>query len=328
MTANPYDITQLALSHSSRALFHSCPRKLEFKKFYLRGARDQSFDADVGTCIHSGFQEFLRTGDEELGIYAMMVDYPYELFHTRTTNKGKSLEACYAVLNTMMSGYQTSDYELAKVHCLDGQVRPAIEVPFEIRILDFSLNGKFNENGTPEIPVIYTGFIDCVFWSRFFERFKAVDVKTHKNHVNDLTLKYKYDGQVLPYSFVLEAIQGRPVDTFDVEYLSCYIDIENPRVEPYVFSKSQQDVVDWMQGFYDDLIRIQRYFLQGWFPRIEKGDSCMAFNRPCEFADDCEFRNIEELKRGFLMGQQGVETLLTHRGEWNPWISIGVRFGE
>lgn len=315
-----YDIKSLAISHSSRSMGRSCWRKFEMRKFYLHEGRDKTFAADVGTCLHTGYQTWLKTHDQDEAVIDMMLDYPVEDFFDDTKNRDRTIEACYATLMNMIAVDQMKNYELATIKALDGKEYPAIEVPFEIELVDFKLDN--------DVPVSYTGWIDAILYDRSRDMYMVVDVKTHRQNYDDLTAKYEYDEQCLPYGLVLENILGRPVGEFEVYYFSCYIDLLKPKAQFYPFIKTRDMIFDWAQGLYYDLRQLRQFYETGWFPRATSGDTCFAYGRPCQFFNECVYRDHEVLKQIVTEKNSKVAPAENRRGEWNPWIKIPLKFGE
>lgn len=328
--SNPYyDIKELAISHSSRALFNSCARKLEFRKFYKHnGNRDSAFAADVGTALHAGFQDYLVHGDREKAIFEMMIHYPVELYWQSSGNKARSLEACYAALTALMNSDFAREYDLIEILCLDGQTRPAVEVAFEIAFQDFSLNGDFNEDGTPEIPVRFIGYIDAIFSHRRTKKMMTSDLKTHRITAHDLEPKYFFDEQCVPYGLALEHALGHSVDEFTINYLSQYVDVMNPQLTPYTITKTKDMVSDWAQGMFYDLSQMRHFYESGWFPRSTTGDTCFAYQKPCQFYEVCHLRDHEKLKQIFTPNGSGIimPERIGRDEEWNPWIRVPLAF--
>lgn len=320
MTNQFYDIKEFSTSHSSRALFESCPRKLEMRKFYGSDARETSHAADVGTCLHTGYQNWLQTHDEEQAVVAMMLDYPVESYFDETKNRDRSIEACYITLMNMISVDKMKNYQLATVKGLDGLEHPAIEVPFEIEVQNFKLGG--------EVPITYRGWIDAILYDPFRDMYMVVDVKTHRQHADDLSAKYQFDEQCLPYGLVLENILGHKVDTFEVYYFSCFIDLLKPRANFYDFQKTYAEVYDWAQGFYYHLRQVDQFYRTGWFPRSTTGDTCFAYGKPCRFLSECAYRDHSILKQLIVAEKASHTPTDNRRGEWNPWIRIALNFGD
>lgn len=274
-------LKELRLSYSSLTTYETCARKLEFKKFYSIPGENVSLAGEVGHALHDGWQDYIIHGDREHAIGAMMLSYPIHL--NDDPSHDRSLEACYATLNAMIDSTQLLEYEVAEIHCLDGQIRKGVEVPFRIDIKNFSLSDD------EYIPVYFVGFIDLILRHRIDGTFTTTDIKTHRLKPHDLTAKYMYDDQCIPYGLVLERALGQEIESFFTRYYSVYVDIQKPHCKLYKFPKNKNDIHDWARGFYIHLQNIKTYYQLGWFPR--NGNSCMSWNRPCEFFDTCNSRD-------------------------------------
>lgn len=221
-------INSLRLSESSRNVLRSCPRKLEFRKFYMHSRRDESLPAGAGTALHAAYQNWLVHKDFELACWQLLLHYPFKFEHNPM--KDRSVQACYATLKAMTEFSQYGQYELAYIN-VNGENRPGIEVPFQINIANFSLDdSRF-------VPVTYVGFIDVVFYDIITGDFVVLDIKTHRNNMDDITAVYKFQDQCLPYAMVLERALNHPIDMLDVRYMSCYIDTLEPQIRDYSFIK-------------------------------------------------------------------------------------------
>lgn len=309
---NEYPIDKIILSHSSRSTFRSCARKFEFFKFYTAMVESEDdFPAQVGTALHRGFQTWLQTQDEDAALFEMALAYPHDLEYS-DKNGQRSLEACVHTLQMMMDSHLIQPYEIAKIVCGDGVTRDAIEVPFAIKIV-----------GAPsELPIWYVGFIDCILFNRIEQKYVVVDIKSTRQHLIDFEPRYRYDEQCIPYGIVLEHALGHEISEIDVAYLSCYIDLETPKINLYNFTRDQDAVHDWLRGLCEDVDRICRYHRTKWFPRTTDGQVCISWNRPCAFTDVCYERNVSVLKRMLTFSPREG---LFHTGQ-EPWISVELGY--
>jgi hypothetical protein len=201
------------------------------------------------------------------------------------------------------------EWRIAEIKKPDGEVAPAIEVPFELRIKGITLpDGR---------GIAFTGFVDAYMRNVMDDRFGTFDIKTHRRYTKDATAKYKYDSQQVPYGIGLEHIQGKHIESFDVQYLDCFVDLAEPRVEVYEFNKSATDVEEWLVNTVMAAQTIQRYMQMDYFPRVANG--CEAWNRPCYYLNVCHLRDRKTLETWFLEGQEpAVESLPV------PWIVADI----
>lgn len=284
----------LRVSYSSLNTFDSCARKFEFNKLYPRRPRDfDAFAADVGSSLHAGYQDFLVNQDPDKAVWEMMQAYPYSL-EFQQTKDDRSFEATLSTLEEMIESAAIYDYEVAQILCPDGVVRPAIEVPFEIRLKGITLpDGR---------GIAYTGFIDAIMRNVVNGLYQTLDIKTHRRHLHDATAKYKFDAQQVPYGIIVDHVAGQVQDSFNVLYLDCYVDLLEPRVQKYPFTKYREDLEDWLLGIVFKAQAIQRYMEMDHFPRTQGG--CLFYNKPCYFLDVCETRSRPDIMDWLLMGEE------------------------
>lgn len=320
-----YSIDRLYLSHSSRRLLHSCARKFEFRKMFKHPAKDRGLAAEMGKALHAGVQEFLISKDENKAIWKYIVNYPIDMCQNPMDKY--SLEAGYNTLMTIINSTPLLEYELVTVNCHDGVIRPAIEVPFEITLDGFILSPSL------PIPVSYCGYIDVIFYSKTTNEFVVLDIKTVGKIDQDLSPKYAFSEQCLPYALVLNYMQGKQINGFAIKYLVCRVDIMESSTQIHTFNKSQQDVEDWFRGLLVDLANLRMFVEMGWFPRDGGGDSCFSFNRRCLYYDLCESRDnnaIQEIifqegdKQKLEMAQVEQGENKTLKSEFDPWVKFGI----
>lgn len=301
---------KLRLSNSSLGLFHSCERKLEFRKFYENASRDDSVAGNVGTALHRGTQHFLEHRDQEAAIFEMMLSYPIGLAD-KFNEKQRTLEACYATQMKIFDYDKLYDYQLSKVVANDGVTRVAVEVPFEINFKNFLLLGK--------IPVSYIGYIDLLLYQIATQEHIVVDIKTHRNYqLEDRTAVYNFDPQCLPYAIVLEKMLGMPIEHLTVKYLDVFVDIREPKVSFYTFEKHKDMIQDWARSIYLDLKQIDLFLQMGWFPR--RHTACVNFMKNvCRFYNACEYRDPEEVKLWMKQNQ-----IPTAEKPFVPWVELDL----
>lgn len=314
-----YPLQHLVLSHSTSSSYRSCARKLEFRKFY--GEEKQELDefgnpvdnyaADCGKALHEGYQDFLVHQNQERATLAFMMKFPVMAEAFQETSY-RSMEACYATLLAMFNHEVSSRYELVQIKLKDGSIKPAVEVPYVIEFVDSPM----------AIPVYHVGLIDCILFDKVGQRYIVVDIKTHRDNTTDLSLRYEFDEQTVPYGIILEHILGHQIADFTVAYLSCYIDLLEPKIRLYDFIKTQDHVRDWLIGQCLDIKNIDFYMRNQWFPRAINGQTCMAFRKRCAHADICGYREPKVL--GMMIKGEPRESLF-HDGK-EPWITVKIPY--
>lgn len=317
-------MAHLLLSHSSQKLGHACWRRFQFRKLFEHGRRETSLAAARGSALHRGMQTYLMTRDEDAAVVAFMLAYPIHM--CQDPGHPDSLEACYQTLMAMINSMAIVQYELATVRCLDGEVRQAIEVPFEIVLEGYNLAGE----GESEYTVSYIGYIDAIFYDTFTGEYAVVDIKTTQRKNMNPEAQYLFSEQCIPYGLVLEYMQGHPIKSFDVKYLSCQVDLLDPNCQLHSYPKTADDIEDWYRGLLVDLANIRMFLSMDWFPRTGGGTSCMSWNRRCEFFDLCSVRDkaiVQKILKAETEAAAADEATQSKLGreEFKPWVRFNVK---
>lgn len=322
----------LRISHSSRTTLGTCKRKFWFRKFYPNSRNkiwSDNIKAELGKALHHGYQTFLVNSDmpmderEELAIWEYMKKYPIEL--CANPHNYSSLETGYATLMEMIHTNTMLDYEIAKIKCIDGVERYAIEVPFEIVLEGFELPGG--------VTVSLTGFIDAIFFNSSIGTYHVLDVKTSGRTAKDgdFSPLYMFNEQCVSYGFVLEYIQQQLIEKFEVIYLHCKVDMKEPKALRYNFYKQQEDIQNWYNGLILDLMNLKTYMEMQWFPRDPTGQSCFAYGNKCEYFDLCGHSDAaiekllgpdEETAAAKLAADEATESKTGL--EFTPWVKFAI----
>lgn len=328
-------IEPLRLSYSSLGTFAGCARKFEFDKLYAASrGRESGYAAEVGKALHAGYQRFLVDGDEEQAIFEFLLAFPYEL-EFEQENDYRSFEASLMTLEAMMEANNLGEYELAKIKRpntaaeraageSEGRVVPAIEVPFEIHLVGITVPHRVLDSygqRTGEIverPVSIIGYIDALMFHKVTGAYKTLDIKTNRDTVKDATAKYKFDAQQVPYGMVLSQISEGQIEQFGVLYLDCYVDLLEPRIRDYEFTKTAEDIQEWCVNKMLDVGRLKQMMAMDFFPRTEHG--CMFYRSPCRHLDYCESRDHQAITNFRLMGMEAVDD----KEPFEPWISVAI----
>lgn len=314
-----YPIEMLVLSHSSRESFRSCARKLEFRQFFgeNRSREEDNFAGSVGNALHRGLATWLTTYDEIKSIMSVLKSYPYDQEFLLPYNSDRSVEACIATMDSLFQSGLLLSYEIAKIKLSDGRIVDCVEVPFAIQI-----------TGTPlSIPVWFVGIIDCILYDRVHDRYVVVDLKTTRQRLNDMAVRFEFDEQIVPYGIILEHALGREIEELDIAYFSVFIDLLKPQPQMFPVKKTHEYVRDWHRGLCDDIDRIAKYYNQAWFPRATGGNTCLSYNKRCHFYDECHFRDHAVLRETI----QGEPRRTLFRPDKDgkvvePWITTSLPY--
>jgi ATP-dependent helicase/DNAse subunit B len=299
----------LRLSYSSLNVFSSCARKFEFDKLYPKPPRvfEDNYAADVGSALHAGYQHYLATHDRDESVWAFMEAFPFA-DEWNQQNDYRSAEAALATLEEMFDSAKMVEYELARIRrpntvaeaaagLTGGVVVPAVEVPFEIRFPGLEIKPCPALPEGADIAVI--GYIDAIMQNQIHGLYRTLDIKTSRMKLNDATGKFKYDAQQVPYGIVVEHIAQGEIESFEVLYLDCYIDILEPTVQLYPFIKTHHDLQDWATNKLIQFRQLAGFAESDYFPRTDGG--CLFYNKPCRYLEPCASRDREGLTSYFNM---------------------------
>lgn len=305
----------LMISDSSMGLLEYCKRKFEFTKLYElpRDNEDNKGHMAVGHAMHKGWQTWMVTKDQDAAVWEMMKAHPLTVI--TQADDVKSLEACYTTLKTAMNSISMMEYQIAEIKCIDGVVRPAVEVEFEIWLEGVYILGR---------PVVFIGFIDVILYNLITEVFTVVDVKSldfHKRNLNFIG-EYLFKSQTLAYGLVLQHISQKSLLDFNVIYLAMIIDLVDPEVKPIQLNKNARDVQDWYTGLYFKMKELKEFSERDWFPRREGG--CNSWGRPCYYMGVCQSRNKAEIQQYFMSALEAKQPAKKR----NPWLRLVLKMPE
>ena len=299
----------LQISYSSGGTADSCMRKFEFRKIYPRRKQAQdSLPAAVGQALHAGYQTYLATQSEDKAYWSLLETYPYELEYTAYDDK-RSLEAAVSTLDKMLAYGNMDEWELLQIQKPDGVIVPATEVPFELILKGIELpDGR-------GISVI--GFMDAAMRSLVTGAKRTLDIKTHRSTLQNADPKYRFDNQQTPYGVVIQHVTQEPCDEFEVLYLDCFVDLQQPRVKLYEYRRDSTDVQEWLANTVLRAQRIQRAMQMDYFPRTDNG--CLSFNQACPYLEICQTRDKEAILEYMLMGEEPAAPEV-----FEPWIQAEI----
>lgn len=254
------------LSHSSRCLLHSCPRKYQLRKIASRPYEDDpstSCTLNYGTIFGLGIQCVMERQSEQQVILAMFLAWQCDLL---LSNEKQNKSFWLAVLAVQKFAAMVAEGYLDEYELMYHEGKPACELGFKVTLPDgFS----------------YRGFVDIVLRNKVTGALMILEVKTTSaNYVNAAT--YKNSGQAIGYSIVLDVV-APDASSYDVTYLVYFTKLE--KFETMTFPKSYTQRAQWIQEVLLDAEIIRRYEDIGVYPA--HGESCVSFGRECEFFSVC-----------------------------------------
>ena len=262
--------------------------------------------ANIGTFLHEVLATWLRTGDRAAAFAHLVTHYPVDTYKKYSPNDGRSLEACYSTLLSVMEHPIWERLELASVY-VGGEHRKAIEVPFEIH-LGVSIGN---------LPLSFIGYIDFIFWDSYLQSYVILDLKTTRIDLAKQQAKFKFDEQMLPYALILDTVLGQQLKRAEVTYLHTYIDVLAPDIQPLTYTKTDKDVREWAHSLYILYVELDLFYKHRWFPR--RGEACAGYGI-CQFTQHCESRDTEYLSTYFQESGYVAETRPFH-----PWFTATVK---
>lgn len=270
------------LSHSGLATFNSCPKKFAFRKMIVNFNEDrgESDAASVGTALHEGIQEYMRSRDELRAIEKMVLHHPIQLKDSAKSHE-YSVEASITTMRHVFYESELPKYELA-TFSKNGVEIPATEVAFlvvvELEHLVFHLRG----------------FIDLVLQTQFGDGFFAVDIKTiTAQSAGHMEAKYKWDWQATSYGIPLNALLGNH-PSFRTGIFGVVQSDRSPSTMFPNYLRTNVDIDDYQHYLVDSCRRIQEYWKADRFPRGP--GSCIAFSRVCPYHGVCGPHSLRDMQ--------------------------------
>lgn len=277
LPAGTADPRLLRISYSSLLDLHACPRYYQLKKLQAEKAEEDissSITFAYGHAMGEGIQQYLiasTCGDSDplqTAVWKAFLAWDYDLLAENDKQKKSFLRVVAALTifdEHVRSGLIADDYEVA---IFNG--KPAAELSFKIDLGD---------------GVYYRGYVDLILRHKITGEFMILELKTSSaNYVNHYT--YKNSAQAIGYSVVLDKI-APGTTSYGVQYLVWMTKLD--RYEAFDFPKTFKQRVHWIQDLLWDkknlLDLVGFYGNDGvWQTR---GESCVRFNRVCEYMDIC-----------------------------------------
>ena len=313
---NPYKkFPYFVISHSSTTSFEQgCERRFEFTKLYEGLGDNTDLPPRVGHAIHAGMADYAVNQDEDSALLAMMLEYPIEL--NSDPHNYRSLEACVPTLQEMMRSYAFTSHRVVDVD-VNGKRKPAIEVPFRLRLKGTYLNKHALERKREfrKIPIYFDGVIDIIMENVMTGEIEVFDFKSHRRNVKDISSLFEFDDQCIPYSIVIQHILGLSIEEFKYNYITGYIDLRNPQAQFLEYQKTQEDVQEWVAKLQTMIRNLQWYYYQRRFPR--RHQSCSSWGKKCSYFDYCKSRDTRYLAQIFTKKKEP-------RTRQRPWVIIDM----
>ena len=265
-----------ALSYSRGNTLNTCPRKYQLREKLQQKNHSPSIHTAFGHMVGAGIAAlFEYGGDLPRAMVAgfALWDYPAasDLFGKEKT---KSVASAFAHIESFYIHHYPSFAEEYEIAILNG--RPASELFVYVSITD-----KHN----------YQVHIDLILRSKFTGALLVVEFKTSVRAAT--AAQWENSRQTVGYFAILETLARReniPIEPgviyFCIQSGKMWDEEANYGVQVLPFAKTPDTMVDFVQELMYDINRIDYMEEQNFYPK--NGASCVDFNRPCEFFQQCD----------------------------------------
>jgi hypothetical protein len=274
----PIHIDSTMLTH-----FRSCPRRF-FNEFCL-GLRtsDVSIHLHAGGCFAHAIENTRRNFYDEglspdLALARAFPDFVSEWGDYETDEREK--KNFFNVWRGVCSYFENWPLDTDHIKPYKGRN--------DISTYEYSFAIPLPIDHPSGVPFIFCGRIDLL--GEYLGKPVCVDEKTSSSLGASFADKWRMRGQFLGYCWALKQI-GLEVDTAVIRGTSFAVnDIKHLEViQPY----SRKLIDRW----YDETLRTLEEIVNSWnrnHYRLDFGDACTAFNRPCDFTILCTAPDREE----------------------------------
>jgi hypothetical protein len=263
------------LSHSSRLLLHTCPRKYQLSKLGASGTEDDEDTKNTfgfGHLVGTGIQNILQGKDIQQVIFESFLAWERDLFFIDEKRKKSFAHGVYALhkIRALFSAGLLKDYELVTV-----EGKPACELGFRVHL----------PNGYK-----YRGYVDVVLRHKITGEVMVLEIKTSSSQV--VANGYKNSGQAIGYSVILDTI---------FPYLSAYkvlylvYKTKEQEYEIISYPKTLYQRALWLNELLIDCETIELYNTRKVFPM--HGENCIQFFRECQFFGLCTMSTESIVKK-------------------------------
>ena len=257
------------LSHSSRTLLHTCPRKYQLYRLSAEQVRmadekevAQGVTFAYGSAVGVGVASTLEGKTEQEVILDTFLEWDVDLLDANSRQKKSYWLAQFAVqkfIAMRTSGF-LEDYELVYYNG-----KPATELSFQVILPD---------------GYRYRGFVDAVLKHKATGEVMVLECKTSSSNAQPAT--YKNSGQAVGYSVVLD-LMFPSLSSYTVLYL--VYESKSYEYKQLPFQKSLLQRALWLQELLIDTQIISLYQSYETYPL--HGESCYSFFRDCEYLSLC-----------------------------------------
>jgi hypothetical protein len=258
---------QNVTSYSQLLDLHSCPRKLQLKKY--AAAREVLTDPEAnlhfafGHSVGAGVQSVLTGADLNVALFQSFLAWSAG-FDSRIPKKKKSIWEAGIATEKFYNFFHESMQDWESVILPTG--RPAIELSFS---LDCGNGYK------------HYGHIDAVLRSKTTGEIAVIELKTTGMSQAEEAV-YANSSQAIGYSIILDALFPglSSYEVFHFIYSS-----SNREWTPMPFQKTVSHKTEWIKDLLLDHATMDKYEELSFYPK--RGESCFNYFQRCEFFGAC-----------------------------------------
>lgn len=273
------------LSHSSRNMLRSCERKYYLSRYKKLDTIEvgeaetnkNNTHLDFGTALGAGIQALLISeGDLTHALWVAL-----RTFNFAEETPTKNVKSLVHAIHSFDSQWEYHEWDVVYFINKQGKSVPAAELSFKI-ILD-EATGDYN-----------CGYMDIVLRSKTTGLYTVVEIKTTGSKVSNIEPMYANSDQGVGYSVVLDSIKAES-STFHVLYLVVQFKGSNILSTWHFlpFLKTRKDRLEYLLTQQLDYQYLKSLEEIDYWPM--RGNSCMAFNRPCFLYGVCNLDTMKDL---------------------------------
>jgi len=260
------------LSHSSRTLLHTCPRKYQLYRLSSKEISTESIKEEesrvtfaYGKAVGMGVQSTLENKSETQILLDTFLEWDTDLLEATPRQNKSFWLAVFATQKfiSLRDGGFLDEYELVYY-----QGKPAVELAFQVLLPD---------------GFKYRGFVDAVLKHKVTGVILVLELKTSSGVANPAN--FKNSGQALGYSVILDILFPE-MSSYTVLYL--VYETKAMTYKELPFTKSLLQRALWLQELLIDTNIIKLYDSYDTYPM--QGHSCFNFFRECEYLGLCTLK--------------------------------------
>lgn len=280
------------------SMFQTCPAKYWLRIMNGWKPRRQGAALGFGQILHLGLEVWYRTGDLDLAIETMKVEWPSEQF----SDDFRDLAKCISVLREYVEEYPREPWTVVGY----GTDQPMIETSFTLPLLDAQGNQLTTYDG---YRIMYGGIIDLAF--DFNGQLYIMDHKTTTRLGDYYFDQYKPNNQMTGYIWGMSQLTNRRVGGAYINAIGLYKKSAT-KFKRGLTQRSDEDIATWVHDIHHTCNLIRVAANTGEFPK---------FTSACTLYGKCEFHGVHVLsgksQQDRFLEQEYVQETWDHESRGN-----------